>query len=357
LIEPSNGGIHHKSHHSELGAGVEYYGANIGTLDSQANKLADLGGNTARLKFCWSRIEPNEPSGGQHNYIESEIQKVKDAVKTLQKRNVYVILDSHQTLVSPYFGKTTCGMPGWLFQQSGFSPSDSVGKAALWQWTSRSFFDNYMAFWKMMVGELKSYPNILGYEIYNEPHGLPNTHAGTQVIASWDCEFGAELQQADPARYLVFQLRDGGDLGFKNADLSCMSQINKPMFDLHAPWWGGDRVYSSDGENYNGGHDFTRVYNHKKWQGHREIICADLQMVQGYAKEKANAPLLVGEFEDLNSKGPDQLMYIDAILYCMEQSHIWYTWWDGSKSPRFGYQNGSGGNQQSADMLSSHWPK
>ena len=61
-----------------------------------ADLLAGMGWNAVRLLFSWSRVEP-EPG----LYDEAYLDDLEDAVRLLESRGIYAILDAHQDAWGP----------------------------------------------------------------------------------------------------------------------------------------------------------------------------------------------------------------------------------------------------------------
>ena len=162
--------------------------------------------NVVRSGFHWHR---GEPTPGHYNY--TYIQQIVDFVDLLNHSGVYVILDMHQDCWSPRF----CGNHGIPtnyakpYNDSRYSPGGSrtypepivkpkynalghitncndVGKF-VFRWAScyftyalgsaaqelynndRGLLDQFGKFWALIAEKISHYPNVLGYELINEP--------------------------------------------------------------------------------------------------------------------------------------------------------------------------------------------
>jgi endoglycosylceramidase len=159
--------------------------------------LSDIGFNIIRLGVQWPGVEPVR---GQYNY--TYINVVKQILHDMQKYELYALLDFHQDDFSEKF----CGegVPLWAAIPSNNSrgfpepwnrpypvgpntgvPSDEdcakvdwaeyqVSEAAASAY--QSLYDNvdgiqdsFCKFWAIVAKELGHLPNVLGYEIINEP--------------------------------------------------------------------------------------------------------------------------------------------------------------------------------------------
>ena len=150
-----------------------------------------------------------EPSPGQYN--ESYIQDIVDFVSLLNETGVYVIMDMHQDLWSPYFcgghgippfdahpyntseynrgGKKAYPLP---VAEPKYDPSGKISNcndvlAGPFGWATgyvtyatgaaaqrlydddNEILDRFGMFWQLIASKLKQFPNVLGYELLNEP--------------------------------------------------------------------------------------------------------------------------------------------------------------------------------------------
>lgn len=140
------------------------------------------GFNVLRLGTMWAGVMPLEK-----DINTTYINTLKNIVTTLKKHSIYVILDMHQDVLSSLF-QTYDGAPKWLVEKlprskrpfpwplkklSSWSDgylTDAVGKAF------QGIYDNYAAslsclvqFWEIIADNFKTFENVLGYELMNEP--------------------------------------------------------------------------------------------------------------------------------------------------------------------------------------------
>jgi len=161
--------------------------------------------NVVRMGFQWHMVEPTTG-----HYNEAYIQNVVNFVERLNRHDVHVILDMHQDCWSPLFcdahgipaeyahgynsnykpggskaypepvtkptydsnGQiTNCGdvgkhLPGWATCYITYA----IGAAAQRLYDNdQGILDRFGTFWQMMASRVMSYPNVLGYELLNEP--------------------------------------------------------------------------------------------------------------------------------------------------------------------------------------------
>lgn len=140
---------------------------------------SDWGMNFARVILQWSQLEP-EPGV----YDEAYLDALAERVRWLSDAGVYVVLDMHQDIYGPAVGGN--GAPPWATRTDGI-PSLPIPGPWLLQYlqprVNRAFdhfwFDadlrgHYVAAWAHVAARFASTPNVLGYDLMNEPW------AGTQ---------------------------------------------------------------------------------------------------------------------------------------------------------------------------------
>ena len=159
-----------------------------------------------RTGFHWHR---GEPTPGQYNY--TYIQKIVDFIDLLNRSDIYVILDMHQDCWSPRFcdahgipseyakpyndsrysnGGTraypepivkpsydatghvqNCNDVGkFIFGWASCYVTYSIGSAAQELYNNENgILDRFGKFWALIVGKVRHYENVIGYELLNEP--------------------------------------------------------------------------------------------------------------------------------------------------------------------------------------------
>eukprot|EP01015_Nassula_variabilis_P008868 TRINITY_DN1700_c0_g1_i8.p1 TRINITY_DN1700_c0_g1~~TRINITY_DN1700_c0_g1_i8.p1 ORF type:complete len:435 (+),score=65.01 TRINITY_DN1700_c0_g1_i8:215-1519(+) len=154
--------------------------------------LKNWGQNVIRLFVSW---EATEAVRGEYNMTYIEV--LKQIVEMCAKEDIQVIIDAHQDLLSPYF----CGegFPKWAVHIENFPyplqvelRRDENGIPLVEDCIKQTFgdyygtedmfksFGNFYAnvdgvadsfgkFWRMVASNFKDYPNVIGYDIINEP--------------------------------------------------------------------------------------------------------------------------------------------------------------------------------------------
>lgn len=158
-----------------------------------ADRLAGLGWNVVRLLFSWSRVEP-EPGV----YDEAYLDELERAVRLLESRGLYSILDAHQdawgpTLAapedevcppnaSPAFGWD--GAPAWATMDGGqprcalggvreLSPAVGAAFDAFWADAPGpggvGIQTRYVRMWRHVAERFAGMDAVAGYDVMNEP--------------------------------------------------------------------------------------------------------------------------------------------------------------------------------------------
>lgn len=175
----------------------ETEGFSDGTFSEQDMQLLkSLGLNVVRLGFMWPGLEPTR---GQYN--ETYMQVMQKIVSLSAKYGIYILLDMHQDA----FSRMLCveGLPTWAVNTGSakgfpeplhepFLPDPKTGMptdedCAKFFWsdyylteaTSVAFqnlynntgglLDSWAAFWEKTASAFKNFPNVIGYELINEP--------------------------------------------------------------------------------------------------------------------------------------------------------------------------------------------
>lgn len=168
----------------------------VSLVDKDFELMNQWGFNIIRLYIAW---EGTEPQKGQ--YSQSYLNTILNIVRTAAKYNIAVILDMHQDLGSDFF----CGegFPDWAVNETSVTKSfpfpyffnirfDEKGHANVEDCLKHPFFEYYLTtsvselfqafydnknnildqfgkFWQVVAKTFQNEPNVLGYELINEP--------------------------------------------------------------------------------------------------------------------------------------------------------------------------------------------
>ncbi|MFD2115315.1 cellulase family glycosylhydrolase [Paenibacillus yanchengensis] len=142
-------------------------------------KLKEWGFNVIRLGIIWDGIEP-EPGKYDDNYLEN----IRKWMQLANKYDQYVFLDMHQDLYSQQYAD---GAPDWatMTDEHVYQATELWSDAYLFDRAVQTAFDHfwnntaasdgiglqdhYAAAWGHAVKTLSNEPNLIGYDIMNEP--------------------------------------------------------------------------------------------------------------------------------------------------------------------------------------------
>jgi endoglycosylceramidase len=143
------------------------------------------GVNTLRLLFTWEAFEPSRCT-----YDIAYLQYYEQVVTWANDLGLYVIVDFHQDAYSRY-SIDGCGegFPEWGIHSSIERKAPDNGKACE-GWGSKMMFDlshhitwhhfhadtegarsHYVDMVRVVADRMSGYPNVIGYELINEPWG------------------------------------------------------------------------------------------------------------------------------------------------------------------------------------------
>jgi hypothetical protein len=306
----------------------------------QSNTLAaGLGSNFVRLVIPWSAVEPTAPAGGTHAWNTTFLARLDAQIAWYQAHGVNVLVDFHQFKWSPYFGIAGAqGIPGWFYtvSRAGAYPRTDAGlKQAMsdW-WTDATGRADYIAFVKMMMGRYGAYPNVVGYEVFNEPMvgSLGDTHAATQAVIGWEGAVIQAMRAADPTRAIFFMLRGGGDNGLQNADFAAFGGMTHTVLDLH-DYYNGlyGSGYSYDQETWVPSWDATHNQNFLNYHGTEAAQAQNLEVAINRSRD-LGIPLVIGEW-GAQTADSGVLPFQHQLLSVMTRYGVSWSRWDMGQAP------------------------
>jgi len=221
------------------GAVVQLRGANVTTAPATYEGAGSLGANFVRLPVYWADVEPAAPTDGIHAYDPAALGRIDAVVQWAESRGIDVLIDLHQWNWSPYFRAVPpgggVGMPAWLYR--GYPVTAEGRRRAIWSfYTDAATVDAYRAFLAMLVRRYRSYPNVFGFEVLNEPpRGQGPTGAVTSVptILTWENRMAKVVWRLDPYRSAFFMYRDSGMFGFRRWGLRAFPARSRLALDVH----------------------------------------------------------------------------------------------------------------------------
>lgn len=156
-----------------------YTPAHDGFGDDDAAFLAANGFDVMRIGVIWSAVEPRPG-----RYDDAYLASVARTVRTLAAHGIVSLLDFHQDLYNEAFQGE--GAPAWAVQDGGLpnpalgfpgnyfaNPAANHAWDAFWANAPASdgvgLQDHYAKAWAHVASRFRSNPNVLGYELLNEP--------------------------------------------------------------------------------------------------------------------------------------------------------------------------------------------
>ncbi|KAF8564612.1 hypothetical protein P879_08184 [Paragonimus westermani] len=179
---------------------------------TQLMMFQSWGINVVRLGVMWAGVMPRK------NVVDFNYMKqLETIVDTCAEFGIYVLLDMHQDVLSSQFG-TYDGLPLWFVEEI-CEPNSSFTYPWPFSEPPENWFENYLTyacvdcaerlyqntsgawhywgdFWEAVVQQFRHKPNVLGYELINEPppsnfyknplHALPGYVGRVQLLPVYD---------------------------------------------------------------------------------------------------------------------------------------------------------------------------
>jgi endoglycosylceramidase len=193
------------------------YTENITSADFA--RIRSWGMNAVRLCIFWDGLEPR-PGHFDQAYLE----RIATLVEYAKQQGLYVLLDMHQDLYSVKFGD---GAPLWATldeskaHTTGAEWSDAYYESEAVQTALDHFWanspgpdgmglqDHYAKAWQLVASRFKDEPDVIGYDLMNEP--FPGQDAGRMEQATLTrlSELLAKRpHQAHPSPQELFDMED-----------------------------------------------------------------------------------------------------------------------------------------------------
>ncbi|MGH3561324.1 MAG: cellulase family glycosylhydrolase, partial [Mycobacterium sp.] len=195
-----------------------------GFTDADAAQLEASGVNAVRLGVQWAGVEP-EPGVFNDAYLASLAQ----TVQTLADHHIRVVLDMHQDEYSDIAPGGGDGAPAWAVDTGGLPYPNlgfpynyitpAVSHAFDTFWANGTVADgvrlenNYTQMWEHVANYFKNDPDVVGYEIMNEPwpgsqwlatvFGSP--YFDTQELTPFYNQVDSAIRAVDPTTPVFFE--------------------------------------------------------------------------------------------------------------------------------------------------------
>jgi len=207
----------------EVNKNEPFYPSAEGFSDQDAALLAANGFNTVRVGILWAGVEP-QPGVIDYDYLA----EINQTVQILANHGITTVLDMHQDLYSASLGAD--GAPEWAVQV-GNVPNFYAG----WPWTYAlnpaenhawdAFWSNsagpdgvglqnhYAQMWQAVANYFKDDPQVVGYELMNEPWPgstwlstiFGNAYFEGQQLTPFYDQVAAAIRSVDSTTTLYFE--------------------------------------------------------------------------------------------------------------------------------------------------------
>jgi Cellulase (glycosyl hydrolase family 5) len=203
------------------GAPVQLRGVAVHSLDPTVYERApDLGVNLVRLAVPWSDYQPYAPQNGDPGWDAQRLADLDAEIRFFGQHGIQVLIDLHQYGWSPYFaslqrGGRANGIPRWVYHGRRFALTErGRADAETRMYTDRRATALYAAFAAMLADRYRTTPNVVGYEILNEPPlgTMPRRSWAVERIIRWQARVGAAVRAVDRNRAIVFMVPPRSDL-------------------------------------------------------------------------------------------------------------------------------------------------
>lgn len=326
---------------------------------------AQMGANLVRIYVGWNAIEPLPPVHGHYRWDAKVLGQLDQEVAAFRRVHVNVLIDFHQFHWSPYFSQATCkagksvcrasGVPAWYYAGGRFPATKSGeadAQAAFWTSESPRSQGYYAAFAAMIAARYAPDPNVVGYEIFNEPHPgrLGDTTAATNTMLRWQAGIRSAIQKVDPARTVFIMCRGGGE-GVGTASLAAFGSRDHLALDWHDYFNGGSGGFDPPGDNWVPSWGDTHNQTSPSYTGTEQAQARVLHVPLARARAWG-IPLLVGEW-GVHTGVPGSAVYQAQMLDLFAGEGVSWTRWVLSTGGGFALLNKDGSPTPEAAQLSS----
>jgi endoglycosylceramidase len=301
-------------------------------IDEQDALLMQRSGfNVVRLAIDWAQLEPT-----RGRIDNTYLDRVVTTVRMLNAHNLYVILDMHFRLGwSPKYGASgapswaTFPLPDFYLGKGTLSWGHAVSPAAIvartYFWISQDWQRDYAMVWQAIAQRFRDTSGIAGYDVLNEPDGLPLPPVVFEKYWMWP--FYQRVMQA---------IQDVDPHHIQIAESILFLNLDTAIRPLHAP----NLLY--------GPHLYVGSLIPPFWNGD---VTPEAQRLQEFRREadQLPAPLWVGEL-GFDLTNPGAASYADATLNVMDDRGLGWAWWQWRQNQWWGIRNAAG-DQVNLSML------
>jgi endoglycosylceramidase len=334
------------------GTPVVLRGMNVPVGQSDLAPIAaHLGANFVRIYVGWNAIEPKPPVNGRYRWDTGVLGQLDREVEAYRREHVNVLIDFHQFHWSPYFAQATCkagktvcrasGVPAWFYAGGRFPDTksgESQAQAAFWTNEKSLSLGYYTAFVSMMAARYAHEPNVVGYEIFNEPHAgrLGDSTEATDIMLRWQAAARRAIQRVDPTRTVFIMCRGGGE-GVGTANLAPFGSLDHLALDWHDYFNGESGGFDQAGDNWvpswAATHNQTNTSYHGTEASQARALSVPLARTRTWG-----IPLLVGEW-GIHTGTPGAATYQSQMLDLFARDGVSWSRWVLATGGGFGLLN------------------
>jgi aryl-phospho-beta-D-glucosidase BglC (GH1 family) len=169
-------------------------------------------------------------------------------------------------------------------------------------------------------------PNVVGYEIMNEPHPgkLGDTTEATNIMLRWQAGIRRAIQKVDPTRTIFIMCRGGGE-GVGTANLKPFGSLDHMALDWHDYFNGLSGGLDAAGDNWVPSWADTHNQETSSYTGTEAAQARVLKVPLDRAKSWG-IPLLVGEW-GFHTGAPGSDTYQQQMLDLFQKDGVSWTRW------------------------------
>lgn len=341
--------------HAGTGATVVLRGVNVapGANPALQARVVELGANLVRIHVRWADLQPTAPTAADPGWNTALFAGIQQQIAWYEAHHINVLIDLHQYDWSSYFTPRGGGIPAWFYTRirKGEYPPTARGEI-------RAFTDFYSdpvalrlysRLATMVVTRFDADPNVVGYEILNEPLA-PATHAGTQSVLAFEARIRRAISAVDPLRTVFIMARTGGDLGLMDANFRAFGNLHHVALDYHAYYSGRPRTgMTFDGEAWTPTWAATHMQTSTDYRG-REALQRAVLMTAILKADDQRIPLLIGEWgarrDDRNGRA-----YQAQMLAIFDRYGLSWARWTMSAQDTLGILNAASQPTPDFDQL------
>ena len=236
------------------------------------DNVKNWGFNVVRLGVTWANLEPKKPfTAGPfdfHEWNQTYLTAVDNAVKGFTSRGVAVILELSQNKWSPAFQRhpdSQCpgrGMPTWLYEGTR---TDSIieAKKEFFEENKNHVQEQFANVWKLLAKRYAGNSLVGAADMFNEPYANPRSMSSQEMnLTGFYQKMGAAIRSVNPRIMLIFE--DNQVLGPNESAMTRPPKLSNLVYSFHLY----ARKWDSEGQNWaNGKSDQARKWKLPVYMG------------------------------------------------------------------------------------------